>query len=85
MPNIFININMILFTFLYHALSMSASQIDKTIYLVEGEQYKVNLDGIFYEVNENTYSFVSQSKGFTLDTSSLKLKSDQGKYSLCKD
>ena len=50
MPNIIININMILFTFLYHTLSIGASQIEKTIYLVEGEEYKVTLDGIFDEI-----------------------------------
>ena len=74
---------MIFFTFLYQVLSMSASQIDKTIYLIEGEEYKVNLDSFFNEINENTYSFESQNKGFTLDTSNLKLKSDQGSYSIC--
>ena len=56
---------MILFTFLCHC---SAQIIDKTIYLVEGEEYKVNLDSIFKEEEENTYSFKSNNKGFTLDT-----------------
>ena len=55
----------------------------QTIYLVEGEEYKVNLDSIFSEITDNTYSFVSENKGFILDTSNLKLKSDQGKYSIC--
>ena len=72
---------MIFFTFLYQALSLSVTQIDKTIYITEGEEYRINLDSIFNEINENTYSFVSQNKGFTLDTSNLKLKSDQGTYS----
>ena len=50
--------------------------------MIEGEEYKVNLDSIFNEDKENTYSFQSDNKGFTLDTSSLKLKSDQGTYSI---
>ena len=73
---------MILFTFLHQVLSLNELQIDKTIYLIEGEDYKVNLDSIFNEIYENTYNCVSQPKGFTLDASNLKLKSDQGTYLL---
>ena len=50
--------------------------------MIQGEEYKVNLDSIFKEEKENTYSFISENKGFTLDTSSLKLISDQGAYSI---
>ena len=60
--------------------------VDKTIYLTEGEDYKVNLDSIFKEDKyENTYSFRSSNKGFAIDESSLKLKSDQGAYSICNN
>ncbi|KAM3133199.1 hypothetical protein pb186bvf_014775, partial [Paramecium bursaria] len=75
-------IQMILFTILSFVLSEQIVEIDKTIYLTQGEDYKVNLDSIFNENLENTYSFVSQSKGFILDSSNLKLKSDQGIYSI---
>ena len=50
--------------------------------MIQGEEFKVNLDSIFKEEKENTYSFQSDNKGFTLDTSSLKLISDQGGYSI---
>ena len=72
---------MIFVTFLYWVLS-GTLLIEKSIYLIEGEVYKVNLDSIFNENRENTYSFQSSDKELILDTSSLKLKSDQGTYSI---
>ena len=53
--------------------------------MTEGENYKVNLDSIFKEDYDNTYSFRSSNKGFTIDDSSLRLKSDEGTYSICNN
>ena len=50
---------MILFSLLCSVLSEKIVEIDKTIYLTEGEEYKVNLDSIFNENVQNEYSFVS--------------------------
>ncbi|KAM3131089.1 hypothetical protein pb186bvf_016787 [Paramecium bursaria] len=63
--------------FLYQVLSQQIEEKEKTIYLTEGENYQ---HPSFQEMIETTYSFVDQSKGFEIDQSNLKLRSDSGGY-----